>query len=456
MRLLTSAAVAVLVLGLPASGPLVSPVQAQGISVSIEFHDALEPYGHWRKHSRWGEVWIPDRPRGWRPYRNGHWVYTDEWGWYWVADRDEGNWGWVAYHYGRWVFVSDEGWIWIPGREWAPAWVDWRRGGEYVGWSPLPPDDYVMEARDEPAFWLFVRPRNLVASVLAALYLPSRQNNVYIQNTVVVNRTVIVQSGGATFAVNPGIQPEYIAAARHSSLPTFQVRPRVVAGTQGIKGAVTVSAKDIQASRVATTRAGSRRTAVVPIRETVVQQKTAPIKAAAKVPAPQALPQSERGRLGARPPRAAQGAKLVEPAAPVAKPATAPQAPTIAPGVTPATRPSTNVPAPAIKPVTPSAAPPATRSAPPPAARPSPPPAARPAPPPAGRPTPPPAARPSPPPAARPAPPLAARPTPPPAARSSPPPAARPAPPPAARPASPPAAKQGTPRKPGEPPEEKK
>ncbi len=197
VHFLASAAVAVLVLGIPAVVSRVSPAQAQGISISVEFRDALEPYGHWRKHSRWGEVWIPRHSRGWQPYRNGHWVYTDEWGWYWVADRNEGNWGWVAYHYGRWVLDPDEGWIWIPGREWAPAWVDWRRGADYVGWSPLPPDDYVVETRENPEFWLFVRPGNLVAPVLGRVYLPSRQTNIYIQNTVIVNRTVVVQSSGA-------------------------------------------------------------------------------------------------------------------------------------------------------------------------------------------------------------------------------------------------------------------
>ena len=176
VHLLAVAAVAGLVLGLPVASALIVPAQAQGISLTVEFHDALEPYGHWRRHSRWGEVWIPNRPHGWRPYRNGHWVYTDEWGWYWVADRDEADWGWVAYHYGRWVFDSDEGWVWIPGNEWAPAWVDWRRGRDYVGWSPLPPDDYLVEARGNPAFWLFVRLSNLVAPALAGVYLPSRQD----------------------------------------------------------------------------------------------------------------------------------------------------------------------------------------------------------------------------------------------------------------------------------------
>jgi len=31
------------------------------------------------------------------------------------------------------------GWVWVPGYEWAPAWVSWRYGDEYVGWAPLPP-----------------------------------------------------------------------------------------------------------------------------------------------------------------------------------------------------------------------------------------------------------------------------------------------------------------------------
>jgi AhpD family alkylhydroperoxidase len=43
-----------------------------------EFRAALEPYGRWQRHARWGEVWTPaDRPRDWRPYTVGHWAYTD-------------------------------------------------------------------------------------------------------------------------------------------------------------------------------------------------------------------------------------------------------------------------------------------------------------------------------------------------------------------------------------------
>jgi hypothetical protein len=72
---------------------------------------------------------------GWRPYSDGHWVWTDD-GWYWASDEP---WAWATYHYGRWYCDDYYGWVWMPGYEWAPAWVEWRYGGDYVGWAPLSP-----------------------------------------------------------------------------------------------------------------------------------------------------------------------------------------------------------------------------------------------------------------------------------------------------------------------------
>ncbi len=73
------AAVAFLFMVAPSALTGVAPAQAQ---VSAEFQSALQPYGSWRRHARWGMVWVPaKRPNGWRPYTHGHWVYTQEWGW---------------------------------------------------------------------------------------------------------------------------------------------------------------------------------------------------------------------------------------------------------------------------------------------------------------------------------------------------------------------------------------
>ena len=97
MRAILAAA---LVLTPAVGGGLLSPPAfAQD---AVDYGAALEGYGEWVQHPRWGEVWIPAQvPPDWQPYRIGHWVYTDEWGWYWDSEEP---FGWITYHYGRWLF----------------------------------------------------------------------------------------------------------------------------------------------------------------------------------------------------------------------------------------------------------------------------------------------------------------------------------------------------------------
>ena len=365
--LLAGAALGVLILFPIADGQVV-PAHAQGqVSVSIDFRSALEPYGTWRRHSRWGEVWVPARrTQNWRPYQTGHWVYTEEWGWYWISDNDEAEWGWVTYHYGRWVFDARDGWLWLPGEEWGPAWVDWRRGDDFVGWAPLPPDEIIVETREDPQFWVFVRPRDLVAPRVYVVFLPPQQRTVYFQRTVIVNSTVVIDNRGQRIAVNPGIPPAYIAAASRRPLPTFQVRPRVFAGTRGVEGAVEIRAEDLRGRGGPGSRGRDRpRTS-----EVAVQRTSTVIQPAASVPTPEPLGRGEKGRLGSTPPRAAQGASQPTPPQPPAAPTQQGQ-----PGVQPpASTPGATPP--------PASAPPGATTSPPPTpgttAPPSPPPASPP------------------------------------------------------------------------------
>ena len=103
------------------------------------FFDALEPYGDWVSAPDYGYVWHPRGvERGWRPYSDGQWLWSD-YGWLWSSHEP---WGWATYHYGRWVFDNYYGWVWMPGTVWAPAWVTWYTSPGYIGWAPLPPDDY--------------------------------------------------------------------------------------------------------------------------------------------------------------------------------------------------------------------------------------------------------------------------------------------------------------------------
>jgi hypothetical protein len=292
-----SVSVAALLTVTPVVLSLVAPATAQtDISISAEFRTALTPYGNWQSVPRWGEVWIPARiTRDWQPYTVGNWIYSEEFGWYWISSEEEAEWGWVAFHYGRWVNIDSYGWAWVPGNEWSPAWVDWRRNDEYAGWAPLPPDEFIVEYRDNPKFWMFVRLGDLAVPHLRNAYLSFPQRQATLQRTVAVNRTLSLS--GQRFAVNPGIAPAIIAKAARQPIRTFEVMPRVVTGTANIKGATEISADDL--------RRGGNRPGQSIAKATITKQTTNAIQPTQNIPPAKALERSEGGRLGDSPPRAA-------------------------------------------------------------------------------------------------------------------------------------------------------
>jgi len=117
----------------------------------------LDSYGRWRNVPDYGDVWVPNEPDGWAPYRDGNWVYEPYYGWTWVGYEP---WGWAPYHYGRWFWYGNS-WAWWPGPVggfyrpfWAPAYVSfWGWGGGFgfgfgwggwggFGWLPLGPCDW--------------------------------------------------------------------------------------------------------------------------------------------------------------------------------------------------------------------------------------------------------------------------------------------------------------------------
>jgi hypothetical protein len=296
--------------GVLASPPVLimsaSPALAQA-STSLEFQRVLETYGRWMPHRRWGEVWVPDRvPPEWRPYLLGRWTYTDEWGWYWISDEP---FGWVTYHYGRWIFDEELGWAWVPGEEWGPAWVSWRRSGEVVGWAALPPDEVVEEViyeRPDPSYWSFVGMASLTAPRLRQVILPAPRAPELLRETIIVNRTLVSRERGSRIGVNPGIPPAFVAAASKRPVRAVEIRPPVLAGTAGIKGAVVYRPDQLRAAAPKSGAApGPAARAPLAPRPIIRESKTS-YRPGAAIPAPEALERGQPGRLGEAPPRAAR------------------------------------------------------------------------------------------------------------------------------------------------------
>jgi len=302
-----------------ATGAL-TPAMAQS---SDDMAAALDAYGHWIQHAPYGEVWVPDGVSpDWRPYEYGHWVFTDDWGWYWVSDESEDDWGWVVYHYGRWAFDRAIGWFWVPGDEWAPAWVDWRYGGDDIGWAPLPPDDLIDTYDVEPEYWVFVPLRYIGEPRLRSYFVPFERRRVLLRETHIINRPVHIE--GRRIWVNPGLAPGFIAGRTHVSLHAYNVRPRVFGATTGVQGAVTIHRDELR------TKGAIRRIAPVS-----VQRSVTVIQPTVGAPPPKPLGKGERGQLGSHPPRAAQGIVTPQPggAPPSTGPTVVPRtgAPTITP-----------------------------------------------------------------------------------------------------------------------------
>lgn len=200
--------------------------QAEAADVSIDFfYDNLGDGGSWVEVADYGYCWQPTvavSNTSWRPYADGYWAYTDV-GWTWVSYED---FGWATYHYGRWTRLRDRGWFWVPDREWAPAWVSWRTGGDYVGWAPLPPrragdyyDNSPITARVDidfdigPLYYNFVDVRYIGEPVLRERIFAPDQNVRYITSTV--NVTNITYSNNQVY--NYG--PDYNTLSRYSNRP---------------------------------------------------------------------------------------------------------------------------------------------------------------------------------------------------------------------------------------------
>jgi hypothetical protein len=105
------------------------------LNPGIAGYDNLDQYGQWQDVAGYGQVWVPNEPSGWAPYRNGNWTWEGGYGWTWVGSEP---WGWAPYHYGNWIYANGVGWGWYPpaysaSPAWSPALVGFFGFGAGVG-----------------------------------------------------------------------------------------------------------------------------------------------------------------------------------------------------------------------------------------------------------------------------------------------------------------------------------
>lgn len=192
-----------------------------GVSIhsTAEFYEPLTPHGTWFEAGSYGRCWHPTGvAAGWRPYCDGYWEWTDC-GWYWVSDEP---WAWACYHYGSWIDDPNVGWCWVPGVEWAPAWVNWRIGGDYIGWAPCGPRGVVIA----PSCFVFVEGRHFSERV--------QPDKVIVNNTLIFSKSAVssaVKRENRTFdgrtqdvMVNEGPRVDMVEKATGKKFAALPVR----------------------------------------------------------------------------------------------------------------------------------------------------------------------------------------------------------------------------------------
>jgi hypothetical protein len=200
------------------------------------FYDNLSSYGNWIERPSYGWVWTPRTVAAtWQPYQSGHWVATDQ-GWTWVTDEP---YGWATYHYGRWYDDPEIGWSWVPGNEWAPSWVSWQEGSNYIGWAPLPPSVTIASGFNglvsvslAPAAYVFVQERDFLAPSLGSYYVPRDRVDVIYRETR--NTTNYNYSGGRVY--NTGVAVDRIQAAVGRPVPRYKLADLKTRGSARVQG----------------------------------------------------------------------------------------------------------------------------------------------------------------------------------------------------------------------------
>jgi hypothetical protein len=145
--------------------------------------------------------------------------------------------GWATYHYGRWYDDPEIGWSWVPGDEWAPSWVSWQEGGDYIGWAPLPPSvnvsfGGVLSVSLSPETYVFVPERYFLAPRIDTYIVPrERVVNVYRET-----RNITVYRQVNNYVYNAGVSVDRIQRVVGRPVPRYQLADATSARAARVQG----------------------------------------------------------------------------------------------------------------------------------------------------------------------------------------------------------------------------
>lgn len=131
-----------------------------------DYREELRRHGEWILVSPYGKLWHPNAIEvgtDFAPYLSGgHWQLTPRG---WVFDA---RWKWseVVFRHGRWLWTQDYDWLWSLDEREGLAFVDWRIGSEWIGWSPQPPAAPRGGAPEPERRWFYVKARHFAQDEL--------------------------------------------------------------------------------------------------------------------------------------------------------------------------------------------------------------------------------------------------------------------------------------------------
>jgi hypothetical protein len=144
----------------------------------------------------------------------------------------------VPYHYGTWYLDPDLGWVWVPGYVWAPAWVVFRTGPDYIGWTPVAPGFSIGMSFDAGAYsgpFVYVSTSHFCAPSVGRYVVPEAQARTIVRRTRIVNNLTIQNN----IVVNRGPDPGVIGRASGRSIRAVKIEsvPRAAPGGRGFSRA---------------------------------------------------------------------------------------------------------------------------------------------------------------------------------------------------------------------------